>query len=123
MGSQRMKSFFSGLRRRDQQEAEERPVDNPIQPEAYQYAPLPRSTGWIRVLTIRPGAFDTNISISLQCENFRANKTPFYEALSYTWGSQDIRDDIVVEGRTLSVTHNLFVALRHLRYEHKSRTM
>src|SRR5512142_2740001 len=38
-----------------------------------------------------------------------------YEALSYTWGSKETTDEIIVDGKHLNITHNLYVALQHLR--------
>jgi hypothetical protein len=61
---------------------------------------------------------------------------PTYEALSYTWGSEDDQSNIevvpLVQDRTsirdedptyISVRHNLFTALKYLRFPDSSRTM
>ncbi|KAI1124977.1 hypothetical protein F5Y10DRAFT_284608 [Nemania abortiva] len=44
-----------------------------------------------------------------------------YVALSYCWGDHDIREDIYVNGRTFSVTRNLFLALKRLRNSYEVR--
>ncbi|KAK2754755.1 ankyrin repeat and sam domain containing protein 6 [Colletotrichum kahawae] len=44
----------------------------------------------------------------------RGCDTP-YEALSYVWGSSDLTHRIEVNGKELSITANLHVALSHLR--------
>lgn len=45
---------------------------------------------------------------------------PQYTALSYTWGDQSIRTDILLDGRRVPVTKNLESALRHLLLEQQS---
>lgn len=91
----------------------------------YQYDPLPGNPHhFIRILTIHPGAFDDDIKLSLDVDFFDLDSPPVYEALSYTWGSQRNRKSVGLgEGSTISVRKNLFVALRHLRYEGRPRVM
>lgn len=52
---------------------------------------------------------------------------PSYEALSYAWGSTQKNETIFLNtGKTtrqLPVTTNLFIALRHLRYRDRPRTL
>jgi hypothetical protein len=57
----------------------------------------------------------------------RQNESPGYAALSYVWGSEDDPSHIEVisaqQKGVLAATHNLVVALRHLRQKKKLRRM
>jgi ankyrin repeat protein len=64
----------------------------------------------------------------IQCELFHAwlhdaENIIEYEALSYTWGGTDKPYEIEINGRIMSVTENLFLALKHLRYQYQDRIM
>jgi hypothetical protein len=88
------------------------------------YQPLERNR--IRIVTIQPGEFDDDITISLSCVMFSEDKLPPYEALSYVWGSSSDGKRVNVAGvpnGSLDVTPNLYVALKYLRYGDKPRTM
>lgn len=76
--------------------------------------------GQIRVLDLQPGTTESEIRILLRVERL----TNAYEALSYTWGASTenrvvrVNNDFVV-----SVTDNLFRALRCLRLPDTIRTL
>jgi ankyrin repeat protein len=64
----------------------------------------------------------------IQCELFDTwlrdtNVTIEYEALSYTWGGMDKPYEIEIHGRGMSVTENLLLALRRLRYPDRDRIL
>jgi hypothetical protein len=63
----------------------------------------------------------------LPLDNEHSNGYPRYEALSYTWGSQQNATHVWVEEASgvsrLSVGRSLDCALRHLRYKKKTRTL
>jgi hypothetical protein len=46
-----------------------------------------------------------------------------YEALSYTWGGNELSASIKLDGKTLNVTENLYLALQGLRSEEIDRTL
>ena len=105
----------------------------------------------IRLLTIQPGTTESPIHCSLKLslldhanhddqstrtltENYAhfssvfhpqvaGFKLPAYEALSYTWGDDDSKLGITVDGQYLGVNSNLHNALRHLRYHDRPRTI
>jgi hypothetical protein len=52
-----------------------------------------------------------------------SNRETAYEALSYTWGDPNPVFEVEIDGKRLPVTHNLFFALQHLRYEASKRYM
>ncbi|KAF2141167.1 uncharacterized protein K452DRAFT_271807 [Aplosporella prunicola CBS 121167] len=71
----------------------------------------------IRLLTLKGGSLDEDISCNLRRhhfshENLRATK---FMALSYCWGDQDDKVAIHVEDKVFKVTRNLRMALQHLR--------
>ncbi|ROW14724.1 hypothetical protein VPNG_03703 [Cytospora leucostoma] len=94
----------------------------------YEYLPLKLGTDNIRLLTLQPGKAADGISITLQHCSLAA-ATGRYEALSYVWGSTDnpvrikARSNLLSAYRSLSVTQNLAVALRHLRGPGVPRTL
>ncbi|KAI3326824.1 ankyrin [Xylariaceae sp. AK1471] len=62
------------------------------------------------------------------CELFQAwlhqrESVISYEALSYTWGFPENTDSIVVNGRRLGVTMNLYLALQYLRFRDQDRIL
>lgn len=64
----------------------------------------------------------------IQCELFDAwlhdaEDIVDYEALSYTWGGIKKPYEVEINGRRMSVTENLSLALRHLRYQHQDRIL
>lgn len=69
----------------------------------------------IRLLVLEPGAFDDDVSFSLEHIKLGYDNVA-YEALSYAWGtSKDAKSLPVVAGPCPSVSPNLLSALRHLR--------
>ena len=92
----------------------------------HDYHPLDDGAQEIRLLTLKPGTFDSKIRILLDPTRLTEDAVPQFEALSYAWGSVKDQKSILVgpDGRrTLTVTQNLEDALRHLRYEDRKRTM
>lgn len=98
----------------------------------YDYTPLDEEAGEITLLKLLPGHFNAPVRITIRRKVLSAENTPEFEALSYAWGSPSDRLDISVEAKLrvlgvkpsrLSITRNLFEALRHLRQEHRSRVL
>lgn len=90
--------------------------DGRLQPVGiYSSMPLEPTQGEIRLLEIHPGGFD----IDLECTLFKSSldSNTVYQALSYHWGDSTCRCLVTVNGQTLSITTNLYVALRHLRHQ------
>jgi hypothetical protein len=79
----------------------------------FSYKPLDASKGEIRLIELVMDENDNNVC----CEviTTTVNNAPAYEALSYTWGSQEGKVPILLNGQPLDVTPNLHVALTHLR--------
>lgn len=94
---------------------------------SYQYDALPDEK-CIRTVIIHPGGPQEDMVVSLECIHFDGHHPPVYEALSYVWGSNENPEHVQVTDKAndksrLPVTHNLAVALRHLRLVDRSRVM
>ncbi|KAF2854154.1 hypothetical protein T440DRAFT_442650 [Plenodomus tracheiphilus IPT5] len=79
------------------------------------YGNLDHTKSEIRVLKIEPGRWDDDISCKLKVISLDRLLEPRYDTLSYTWGSSESTSSIIVNGRTIAVSTNLFTALRALR--------
>jgi Heterokaryon incompatibility protein (HET) len=92
--------------------------------QLYPYVPLQR-TDSIRVLILRPGEKFTPIRISLH--EVRFEDAPQYEALSYTWATEDgdasLSQKIDCEGSTIRITKTCEAALRRLREKDNDRAL
>jgi hypothetical protein len=78
------------------------------------YAPLNPKNREIRVLSINPN-FDADSRIVCKIEVQSLNKSFTYTALSYCWGAKSQKPVIEIEGEKVTITPNLFAALRQLR--------
>ncbi|KAL8981348.1 MAG: hypothetical protein Q9205_003830 [Flavoplaca limonia] len=95
----------------------------------YNYTPLNKEAGEIRLLELLPGPFNAPICITLKITVLSRQKIPRFKALSYAWGNAQDRVRIhVVAGRgvqgvksaALNITRSLAEALRHLRKKRQS---
>ena len=91
----------------------------------YEYRRLDKQC--IRLLTLSPGPFDSNIHVSLSHVKLEPDNPPPYEALSYAWGSNILSHVVNVNTedglQSLLVTENLHSALQHLRDSSSPRTL
>jgi len=69
----------------------------------------------IRVLKLQPGRWDDPISCRIKVVSLDQLFKPRYDTLSYTWGKPGSKSSISVNGQTIDVSTNLFMALRALR--------
>ena len=87
----------------------------------FKYEPIDLEGPAFRLLRLFKGTGWDDI----ECELFQAwlqgDSTIPYEALSYTWGSTEMTEHIKIEGRTLGVTKNLYLALGYLRSQDTDR--
>ncbi|KAM3068337.1 hypothetical protein ACMFMF_009153 [Clarireedia jacksonii] len=89
--------------------------------QSFQYSPLDPSVDGIRLLILEPGAKGEIPTCTLRHVTFR--QRPKYEALSYTWGDETQRQNILLEGHSVSVTKNLYNALCGLRRTSEPRQL
>ncbi|KAJ3529386.1 hypothetical protein NM208_g9784 [Fusarium decemcellulare] len=81
----------------------------------YKSIPLDPQKREIRLLSLTPGSRDEIVSAEL----FRASldNNPVFSVLSYSWGPENDKVPIQVQGRELLVTRNLYQCLVNLRSE------
>ncbi|KAL2673780.1 hypothetical protein Neosp_012224 [[Neocosmospora] mangrovei] len=80
--------------------------------QPFSYQPLDNDS--IRLITIKPGPWDSIIECEIRVEKLHQCKDRF-GALSYVWGDSNIRRAIRLNGSTFKVTVNLFEGLRQIR--------
>lgn len=75
------------------------------------------NASYFRLLVLKPAGFEKPLTCSLTrySTRHRSLTSYAYEALSYTWIDETQRRDIFCNGLPLSFTHDLKLALRHLR--------
>ena len=99
----------------------------PLDLGPYRYTNIDKEASEIRLMTILPGVFGSEVRITIQNHVFTGSRIPVYEALSYAWGSNQKSVNIRIEesdgDRTLAVTSNLAEALQYLRYEKMPRVL
>ena len=84
------------------------------------YKPLPHGEV-IRYMVLQAGQDDEPLKCSLVTSPL--HRIPYFEAISYVWGS-DLRDhEITCNEELVNITHNLWSVLRDLRLPKKSRTL
>lgn len=74
-----------------------------------------------RLLKLFPGESNSQLITSL--EQVDLENSPFYECLSYTWGTSIDSSDIVVGNSTVSIRRNLHNFLRRLRDVKETRSL
>jgi hypothetical protein len=76
----------------------------------------------IRLLELYPGRPGDPLVGWLDTASFSdISNVENYEALSYVWGKSSWRKVMVVNGKRLYITRNLYDALNHIRLEKESR--
>ncbi|KAF9631349.1 putative het domain-containing protein [Lasiodiplodia theobromae] len=89
--------------------------------ELYQLLTHPNS---IRLLEIQPGTLTEPIHCRLFVSHLdRHSPSPSYEAISYVWGSPDIRESVKCNEATIRITSNLAAALRRFRLPTEPRVV
>ncbi|KAH8725716.1 heterokaryon incompatibility protein-domain-containing protein, partial [Phaeosphaeriaceae sp. PMI808] len=90
----------------------------------YRYSPLSEKPNIIRLLRLLPSKDKPK---NLRCKLFKYTirqsdiASHPYEALSYVWGGEDKPRSIIIDDQELAITHNLYMALLHLRDRETSR--
>src|SRR5690242_9217515 len=64
----------------------------------------------------------------IECDIFQASleerkDAVSYEALSYTWGGDELVESIQINNEILRITNNLYWALQYLRLKHQDRIL
>lgn len=87
----------------------------------FSHEPLDPSADSLRVLILP--AKSTGSDISCKLENRTFGSKPIYEALSYTWGTDEATKVIGINGQRFNVRPNLYDALNHLRFPNAPRAV
>lgn len=86
----------------------------------FQYQPLVRATGEIRLLRLNldlpplPGTIEENILVEARLQIFSSASQPEYHALSYVWGPGEKVSQLLVNGQLLGVAYNLDQIMKSL---------
>ncbi|KAH8732076.1 heterokaryon incompatibility protein-domain-containing protein, partial [Phaeosphaeriaceae sp. PMI808] len=85
------------------------------------YKPLQDPQREIRLLQLLPGYG----AIPIQCIllHFNLDSLPQYEAISYTWGDPNIKNQVCINGKFFDTMGNSRDALYELRFRHVSRVI
>jgi len=75
----------------------------------------------IRYMVLEPGKDDEPLVCSLHVSRLR--KMPYFEAISYVWGSDERNHEILCDGAIVKITTNLQQVLRGVRLATASRTL
>ena len=80
----------------------------------YSYTPL--SSSYFRLLVLEPYANDSLLNSCIRCRLISVKfSTVDYQALSYCWGDDGKKKDILIGDKVMRVGENLWSALDHLR--------
>lgn len=92
------------------------------QPERhYEYQSLPDGH-FARYLILQPATTDTEPFVCT-LHTAHLDDIPPFEAISYVWGTPAKNQQITCNGKIISITANLFEALRQIRLINKPRTL
>ncbi|OJD38950.1 heterokaryon incompatibility protein [Diplodia corticola] len=86
------------------------------------YTPIPPGARKFRILTLNPSQ-DASAAVECFLESAFLDDPPDYEALSYVWGDPERTHSVTIDGKTVRITNNLHVALRHLRLPDRRRKL
>ncbi|KAI0123313.1 heterokaryon incompatibility protein-domain-containing protein [Xylariales sp. AK1849] len=86
------------------------------------YQPLDLSDDVFRTLTLHRGSWSDPIRCSIRVVSLTKAKRR-YHALSYRWGDENTRQEIIINEKQFSVTINLHTALKHLRLNDADRDL
>lgn len=85
------------------------------------YSKLNKKSDDIRVFILQPGVGLDPLHGTLV--KYRLDCWPEFEALSYAWGDPAKTTPVFINDSRIMVSHNLGVALQHLRHSHSSRNL
>ncbi|PMD47201.1 HET-domain-containing protein [Hyaloscypha variabilis F] len=92
------------------------PLPSPLDPAIRTnpaYTPLAAEKKQIRLIDLSPGDYHKDLEATLV--TYSLGDWPYYEALSYTWGSLEADRKIILNGRDFAIGKSLEDALRTLR--------
>jgi hypothetical protein len=87
------------------------------------YSPLNSDLKEIRVLEVDPGVGNDMVVCKLKHISLLDNPVPYFETISYCWGSPTVRNHVNLNGTPTSVPWSSAAALRRLRFTDKPRVL
>jgi hypothetical protein len=87
------------------------------------YNPLNSDLKEIRVLEVDPGVGNDMVVCKLKHISLLDNPVPYFETISYCWGSPTVRNHVNLNGTPTSVPWSSAAALRRLRFSDKPRVL
>lgn len=91
-----------------------------FKPEKFNYQPLQEPMDF-RLLELLPGERDETLKCSLTHSSLTSH--PYYHAVSYTWGTPGLLQEIELSGVAHSIQANLFDFLKQLRLTYAAVTL
>jgi hypothetical protein len=91
--------------------------------QLFPYMALDSSLKEIRVLEVAPGAGLEIVTCKLKHISLGSDAVPFYETISYCWGSPRARNIMKVNGTLISVPSSSEAAVRRMRFSDKPRVL
>lgn len=84
----------------------------------YQYSPINSLGGEIRLVKVKKGFFRSDV---VECEIVATylDQSKGYQALSYCWGSSDMRNVMLIDGKRYFINDSLNAALKAFREIHQ----
>lgn len=87
----------------------------------YHHELLSFSKPAIRLLAINP--FDETYPLTCSLRAYEFESCPSYTALSYEWGEPEPLAEVVINGRSLGIRHNLWLFLSVLKERQKRKVL
>lgn len=85
--------------------------------QVFQYQPLDTSVDSIRLLVLHPASPPSPSVVRCRLIHTNFGSKPSYEAVSYTWGDDNLSKTIILNDIEISVRENLYWALYYMRVE------
>jgi hypothetical protein len=88
----------------------------------FKYTPLDPSMDGIRLVLLCPSQAKSSV-VECKVVHTAFGTKPSYEALSYTWGSDAVKKEILLDGKVFEIWENLWDALVNLRSSVEERSL
>lgn len=84
----------------------------------YQYSPFSKDAekSSIRLIRLLPGYPSSPVVVELVTVPLDPGKIPYYEAVSYVWGTSYQQYEIACDGLSMAVSESALLALRRFRF-------
>lgn len=87
---------------------------------SYEYSSL-QADGFFRFFVLEPGIGEEPLRGSLKTS--KLDEAPYFEAISYVWGSWDRCVELICDNKQILITPSLSEVLHRVRFPHRPRTL